>query len=146
MNTINKLKNLIAPAAPNTVICISSGTDRFSGNNQTITPTESAHLLTVLTSAPYYYVNGVPQPMTPGVLPAPVPAITVPASQTTAQVINATLVAANSQVDPAARFIEYFPPPVPPPQELQPGFVRYNINYGPTYVVPPCVGPRQYRA
>ena len=111
---------------------------------QSITPTESARLKAVLTRCPYHYVNGLEQPMTPD--SAPVPVITVPASQTTAQLISATIAAATTQTAVTGRFIEYFPPPVPPPQQLQPGFVKYNINYGPKYVVPPCVGPRLYRA
>ena len=118
--------------------------DQQKSNYQTITPTESAHLRATITKCPYYYVNGIEQPMPPEL--APVAVITVPASQTTSQLIVSTIAAANTQTTVTGRFIEYFPPPVPPPQQLQPGFVKYNINYGPKYVVPPCVGPRLYRA
>ena len=170
MNTVNKLKKLIlvqqqqqqqhtnqgfaytgfiaataATAATATTDCAHCVNNQ--SNYQSITPTESAHLRAVLTKCPYQYVNGVQQPMSPG--SAPVPVITVPASQTTAQIINATVAAAGAAAGAVAavgRFSEYFPPPVPPPQQLQPGFVKYNINYGPKYVVPPCVGPRLYRA
>jgi hypothetical protein len=152
MNTINKLKKLMVPAnttyqgeeqgpAVSDCSCVQEQQQR---NYQTITPTESSHLRAVITACPYYYVNGIQTPMPPEITPVQV--ITVPASQTTRQVINATVAAANLQTTVTGRFIEYFPPPVPPPQQLQPGFVKYNINYGPKYVVPPCVGPRLYRA
>lgn len=161
MNTVNKLKKLIflpeqkqqqqlipasAPASASAAPAEHVGCSCIKGTaavGSQVTPTESSHLNAVLTRCPYHYVNGLQQPLSPG--SAPVPVITIPASQTTAQLINATLVAATA-VAQTGRFIEYFPPPVPPPQQLQPGFIKYNINYGPRYIVPPCVGPRLYRA
>jgi hypothetical protein len=77
---------------------------------------------------------------------APVLVETVPASLTTSQLIEATLRTSMNSTDPNTRFIEFFPPPIPPPQFLQPDFRKYNINYEPPARQRPCVGWRRFPA
>jgi hypothetical protein len=67
---------------------------------------------------------------------------TTPASATTMKLINDTLILANDSFIVDTRFIDFFPPPIPPPQFLQPDFVKYKINYEPIPPSRPCVGYR----
>lgn len=98
--------------------------------NQTTTPTETDRILrkmNVCSSLPISTDVSSPK--------------ATAASITTAQSIDATLLASVSPTDPTTRFSAFFPAPIPPPRYLQPGYVRYDFNAnGPKYRVPPCVG------
>jgi len=154
--TVNKLKKLLcvspqsnktltahatAPVAATAITAASHQQNKNGGP-------ESLRLIAEINQCGYYYVRGVavPYPAGASTVPAPILSKTVPASNTTALLVEASLIAANAPNNPDTRFIEFFPPPVPPPQQLQPDFVKYKINYEPVYVVPPCVGPRRFEA
>lgn len=76
----------------------------------------------------------------------PVLVETIRASLTTSKLIETTLRASNDPTNPNTRFLNYFPPPIPPPQYLQPGFRKYKINYEPPARQRPCIGWRRFPA
>jgi hypothetical protein len=145
-STVNKLKKMLLLAPQSITINADAiqepSEDRKQKRNG---GPESARLITEINKCGFYYVNGIatPYPIGSSTLPTPVLVATVPASKTTELLIEATLIAANSYTNPETRFLEFFPPPVPPPQFLQRDFVKYKINYEPVYIVPPCVGSRR---
>ena len=109
--------------------------------NQTETPTESERLAQNLTRCPYTIVKGVEVPITSQNM-IPILVATTPASSTTRQRIEATLLASTDQAQADLRFLDFFPPPVPFPQFLQPGFIKYKQTYEPVARARPCVGFR----
>jgi len=111
----------------------------FSANKQT--PKESSRMTSESVACGFTIVNGVQVPITSTTL-IPIIVQTVPASTTTAQRIEATLLAETDPTKTDLRFLEYFPPPVPPPQFLQPGFVKYKYSYEPVTPQRPCIGYR----
>jgi hypothetical protein len=102
---------------------------------------ESARLLAEINHCGFYILNGVSVPITSSV-PKPVYPKYTPSSLRTSQIIQATLLASVDPNDAATRFTSLFPPPVPPPQFLQPEFVKYRINYEPVTRQKPCIGFR----
>jgi hypothetical protein len=89
---------------------------------------------------------GIPNSTNSSVVPGSVGVPASAASLTTTLRVNATLLAANDPNSPDTRFSLFFPPAIPPPQFLQPEFVRYRINYEPVGPQPPCVGTRRFDA
>lgn len=104
---------------------------------------ESTHLFAVMNQCGFTIVKGKTVPASKSKMPAPISPEIAPASSTTRQLISATILAAASPTDPTTRFLDFFPPPIPPPQFLQPDFVKYNISYGPKYSAKPCIGFRE---
>jgi len=104
---------------------------------------ESTRLLTEMNQCGFNIINGVKVPLSSNMPPPVSPQIT-PASITTARLVEATLIASVSPTDPTTRFSMFFPPPIPPPQYLQPGFVKYKITYEPVTRQIPCIGSRRY--
>jgi len=89
----------------------------------TLTQTESSRISAKLDRCPVYYVDGVA--IVSGKSTAPVLIETTPASSTTAQLIEATLIQSTT------RFSKFFPRQPPLPQFLQPEFRKYKINSEP---------------
>lgn len=104
---------------------------------------ESTRLFTAINQCGFTIVKGKTVPSNRSKMPSPVSPENAPASSTTRLLISATILASVSPTDPTTRFSDFFPPPIPPPQFLQPEFVKYNINYGPKYSAKPCVGFRE---
>jgi hypothetical protein len=108
--------------------------------NNSSASTESAHLIAEINSCPYYYVNRIAVPNTFSTsLPPPVVVQTVPASLTTTQLINSTVLSSVTN-----RFQEFFPKQILPPQFLQINY--YRINYEPLPPQSPCNGFRSFPA
>lgn len=104
---------------------------------------ESTRLLAEMNQCGFNIIKGVKVPLSSNKPPPISPKIT-PASIRTAQIIEATLIASVSPTDPTTRFSNFFPAPIPPPQFLQPEFVKYKINYEPVTRQIPCIGSRRY--
>ena len=110
----------------------------------TLTPTESSRVSAELDRCPFYYVNGVAFISSKSTTPVLVK--TTPASLTTVKLIEATLLQTTNSSDTTARFSEFFPRQPPPPQFLQPEFLKYEINYEPVGPQGPCNGFRTFPA
>ena len=104
---------------------------------------ESTRLLAEMNQCGFNIIKGVQVPLSSNKPPPVSPQIT-PSSTRTAQIIEATLAASVSPTDPNTRFSMFFPPPIPPPQYLQPEFVKYKIRYEPVTRQIPCIGSRRY--
>lgn len=143
--SLNKLRNQIgfvkpyvsAPAMPgiNYSPCCNKSSPQV---NQITTPNESDRILKEINQCLLLPINpGAPSQLAGSV----VKKANVAASTTTLQFIDAIILASVSTTDPTTRFSGFFPAPIPPPQYLQPGYVKYDVNSNrPKYVVPPCVG------
>ena len=102
------------------------------------TQKESERLAGEIIACGFTIVNGIQVPITATSL-IPIVVQTTPASNTTMQLIDATLLAETDSSKADLRFLDFFPPPVPPPQFLQPGFVKYNYTYEPVTRQRPCI-------
>lgn len=141
--TLNKLKKRFTSTSKLEVIQSHSNIQDFndsppSNTSSNIPTTESVRLARELAECDFTYINGKKVPFTN----TPILVQTTPASATTMKLINDTLLLANDIFITDTRFIDFFPPPIPPPQFLQPDFVKYKINYEPIPQSRPCVGYR----
>jgi hypothetical protein len=143
--SLNKLKNQIGFVKPfvsppvtvgiNYSPCCNKSPPQV---NQITTPNESDRILKEINQCLLLPINPDVSSQTAGSVAQKT---NVAASTTTAQFIDAIILASVSPTDPTTRFSAFFPAPIPPPRYLQPGFVKYNYNANaPKYRVPPCVG------
>ena len=105
---------------------------------------ESTRLLAEMNQCGFNIIKGVQVPLSSTTIPPPVSPLITPSSITTARRVEAPLIASVDPADPNTRFSMFFPPPIPPPQYLQPEFVKYKINYEPVTRQIPCIGSRRY--
>jgi hypothetical protein len=145
--TVNKLKKNLNIAKPNSTVnpnvtVITTG--KFIVPVPTNGGLESNHLLYEINKCGYTIIKGVSVPITTSNIPPPISPEIKPASVATSQLIAATILASVNPADPSTRFSQFFPAPIPPPQYLQPGFVKYKINNEPRTRQIPCIGYRRY--
>jgi len=141
--TINKLKQMLIIANPQATILTPITAPTYIQPVIQKGTTESVHLLSKITKCGFTVVKQKQVPITTSGIPAPISVENATSSDNTRLVIQSTLTSAADITDPTKRFLMYFPPPIPPPQNQQLGYVKYNISKEPQYSIKPCYGFRR---